>query len=116
MLQLLRGHHRYPTTSFVTVPNPPGTRPGFTVQGINLVDRFPDGEVRFVSFVMSADPVPGMRKPYATIGMYDDVVSGVKRLAPKLFRKDGNAAVLLVVRDPTGSVLAGELAVLAGLS
>jgi hypothetical protein len=57
-----------------------------------------------------------MRKPYATIGMYDDVVSGVERLAPKLFRKDGNAAVLLVARDPTGSVLAGEWAALAGLS
>ncbi len=48
--------------------------------------------------------------------MHDDGVWGVERLALKLFRKDGNAAVLLVALDPTGSVLAGELAALAGLS
>ena len=65
---------------------------------------------------MTADSVSMIRKLYAANGMRDDGVWGVERLALKLFRKDGNAAVLLVVRDPTGSVLAGELAALAGLS
>ena len=65
---------------------------------------------------MTADSVFMMRKANAANGMRDDGVWGVQRLALKLFRKDGNAAVLLVVRDPTGSVLAGELAALAGLS
>jgi hypothetical protein len=65
---------------------------------------------------MTADSVSMMRKTNAANGMHDDGVWGVERLALKLFRKDGNAAVLLVVRDPTGSVLAGELAALAGLS
>ena len=65
---------------------------------------------------MTADSVFMMRKTNATNGMHDDGVWGVQRLALKLFRKDGNAAVLLVALDPTGSVLAGELAALAGLS
>ena len=65
---------------------------------------------------MTADSVSMMRKTNATNGMHDDGVWGVQRLALKLFRKDGNAAVLLVAHDPTGSVLAGELAALAGLS
>ncbi len=65
---------------------------------------------------MTVDSVSMIRKPHAANGMHDDVVRGVERLTLKLFRKDGKAAVLLVARDPTGSVLAGELAALAGLS
>ena len=65
---------------------------------------------------MSTDSVPWICKPDAAIGVHNDVVWGVEWFALKLFRKDGDAAVFLVARDPAGPMLTGELAALEGLS
>src|SRR5262249_45174581 len=76
---------------------------------VHTINRFLQFALGLESLVVAIDAVRRIGEPDTAIGMHNDVVRRIQRLAFELLRDDGNRAIRLIARDAPAAVLARKL-------